>query len=234
MNTVKILENTIQTYAWGSRTAIADLLGEKSPSAEPQAELWMGAHPKAPSMVNVDGRRVALNEVIEQNPTAVLGQYPSERFKRRLPYLFKVLAAERPLSIQAHPNLSQAREGFERENRNGIPLNADHRNYRDDNHKPECICALTPFWALKGFRRQKEVLAILTALNLPELKGLMGCLREGPSPQGLKPFFRKLIKMEAYQRTAIITAVTRRIKSMEKPEPHLAWALKLHAPQRVI
>ena len=146
------LDNVIQEYAWGSRTMIADLLGCPSPSDVPQAELWMGAHPKAPSNVVAGGERVSLAAGIEAAPAEILGTRVSKQFGGRLPFLFKVLAAAEPLSIQAHPTLAQAREGFARENEANIPVDAPDRNYRDDNHKPEIICALTPFWALNGFR----------------------------------------------------------------------------------
>ena len=153
MTGICLLENTIQEYAWGSYTAISDLLGNDSPANTPQAELWMGAHPKAPSKVRCNGKWISLLELIDKNSHDILGKKVAQRFKNRLPYLFKVLAAAKPLSIQAHPSLDQASEGFDRENRLGIPLDAPNRNYKDDNHKPECICALTFFWALNGFRK---------------------------------------------------------------------------------
>jgi mannose-6-phosphate isomerase len=155
------MKNTVQEYAWGSFTAIAELLGNGSPSKTPQAELWMGAHPKAPSMVNCDGNWISLLEFIEKNPDRILGKKVAEKFNNRLPYLFKVLAAAKPLSIQAHPSIDQAKQGFERENRQGIPLDAYNRNYKDDNHKPECICAKTRFWALNGFRKNSNIVGLM-------------------------------------------------------------------------
>ncbi|MCK4466938.1 MAG: hypothetical protein KAU60_01150, partial [Desulfobacterales bacterium] len=103
MKTISILKNTVQEYAWGSYTAIAELLGKKSPSATPQAELWMGAHPKAPSMVKYGGKWISLLELIKNNPKDILGKEVAQKFNNTLPYLFKVLAAAKPLSIQAHP-----------------------------------------------------------------------------------------------------------------------------------
>ena len=140
-------------------TAIPELLGQKTPASKPQAELWMGAHPKAPSMVRVNGEWRSLPAFIEEDPEGVLGEATARRYQGRLPYLFKVLAAEKPLSIQAHPSRKQARAGFKRENELGIPLDAPERNYRDEHHKPELICALTDFWAMCGFpppRREEE------------------------------------------------------------------------------
>ena len=108
MKRMSLLKNTVQEYEWGSRTAIAELMGKPTPSQKPQAELWMGAHPKAPSMVNVNGEWISLKTLIEENPQDCLGDVVSEKFNNRLPYLFKILAADKPLSIQAHPNLAQA------------------------------------------------------------------------------------------------------------------------------
>ena len=119
MDRIARLKNPVQAYAWGSRTAIPELLGLPMPSDRPCAELWLGAHPKAPSRVRVEGRWVPLDQVIESDPVSILGKGGADRFSKRLPFLFKVLAADQPLSIQVHPNLDQAREGFERENRLG-------------------------------------------------------------------------------------------------------------------
>ncbi len=156
------LSNRIQGYAWGSRTAIPTLLGVP-PTGAPQAELWLGAHPSAPSTVS-DGR--TLDAFIAQAPSRILGVKVAERFEGRLPFLLKVLAAAEPLSLQAHPSLEQARVGFAAENAAGIPVAAPHRNYRDANHKPEIICALTPFRALCGFRRVADTVRLFDALGL--------------------------------------------------------------------
>ena len=166
MKSICLLRNPIQEYAWGSATAIPDLLGVQNPDDTPQSELWMGAHPKAPSQVNYEGRWVALPELIQAHPIDILGKQTAAKFADKLPYLFKVLAAARPLSIQAHPSLEQARRGFQRENDLNIPLSAPNRNYKDANHKPECLCALTSFWALCGFRRYSEILELIEKLEL--------------------------------------------------------------------
>src|SRR5512139_3459451 len=167
---VLVLENPIQGYAWGSRTAIAGLLGRPTPSPGPEAELWIGAHPKAPSRIVSPPGLGTLERVIQQDPVAVLGHEVCDRFGNELPFLLKVLAAAEPLSIQAHPDHEQARRGWARENAEGIPVDAPHRNYRDPNHKPELVCALSsPFVALKGFRPVDEVARRLDALGGPEL-----------------------------------------------------------------
>ena len=158
MDRIGVLKNPIQNYAWGSRTFIPQLIGELAPANTPQAELWMGAHPKTPSQVLCDGEWISLAELIQENPEGILGDSVAKKFSNKLPFLFKVLAAAKPLSIQAHPNRDQARQGFARENRLRIPLNAPHRNYRDENHKPEMICALTSFWALSGFGKIEDLI----------------------------------------------------------------------------
>ena len=156
------LRNQVQKYDWGSNSAIPDLLGMENTEQEPMAELWMGAHHKSPSEIVVDpdsGETRSLLEAIGEEPNGFLGERSADRFYGRLPFLFKVLSAERALSIQAHPTLQEARHGSQRENAAGIPLDAPHRNYRDANHKPELLCALTDFWALRGFRPLKEIFA---------------------------------------------------------------------------
>ena len=115
MATISLLKNTILEYAWGSTHAIPDLLGRPNTENRPQAELWMGAHPKAPSLAYQNGRWVSLQQLISQDPEGILGKRVAKRYHNRLPFLFKVLAAAKPLSIQAHPNKHQAQKGFQRE-----------------------------------------------------------------------------------------------------------------------
>lgn len=158
------LDCTVQHYAWGDREALPAMLGVE-PSGEPCAELWMGAHPKAPS--GVAGTDTTLLDVINGDLGAMLGSALAERFGR-LPFLFKILSAAQPLSIQAHPSLDQARTGYARENAAGVALDAADRTYRDDNHKPELICALTPFSARVGFAPlsdSRRLVAALVATN---------------------------------------------------------------------
>ncbi len=199
---VKILplENTIQNYAWGSKVYIPELLGEPTPAAEPQAEMWMGAHPKAPSMV--DGRE--LPEIIADDPDGILGRRVAARYNGKLPFLFKLLAAGTPLSIQAHPNLEQAKDGFARDNAAGIPLDAPNRNYKDPNHKPEIICALSEFWGLNGFREIPEILAVLTAAELPTITPELDGFRANATTAGLRRFFREMMELPTARKTALI------------------------------
>lgn len=227
MKTIGLLKNTIQEYPWGSYTAIPDLLGSDSPAGSPQAELWMGAHPKAPSLVKCDGRWISLLELIEQNPVDILGKKVAEKFNSRLPYLFKVLAAAKPLSIQAHPSRSQAIKGFERENRLGIPLDAGNRNYKDDNHKPECICALTPFWALNGFRKIPEMLSLMEQAGPQGLEGEIKELRNKPDSRGLKSFFQALMTMSRRRQKQIIDDALKNAQKLSQENQVFKWMINL-------
>lgn len=169
------IANTARDYAWGSRTAIAELLGA-TPSGGPEAELWFGAHDGSPSRIiepSIVGGATDLAQWIVSDPRAALGD------RSRLPFLMKVLAAGSPLSLQAHPSAEQAREGFARENALGIPIDAPHRSYRDEYPKPEVIVAVSDtFEALCGFRPKEEAAEALTSVGLRELVGRLDELPE--------------------------------------------------------
>jgi mannose-6-phosphate isomerase len=182
-------------YDWGSRTAIAEFLGHPSPSPTPQAELWIGAHASAPSMLEADGRRRTLSEWIAESPEARLGSTVCEEFGGRLPFLLKILAAESPLSLQAHPSREQARVGHAREDALGIDLSAPQRNYKDTNHKPEILCALGPFDALCGFRPVELTLHLLETLAVPSLAPVVDALQASPHADGLKSAFTYLLTL---------------------------------------
>ena len=228
MRKIGLLKNSIQEYAWGSRTAIPELLGQPVPADKPQAELWMGAHPKAPSQVLADGLWRSLPEVIQESPEETLGQEVAARFSNKLPFLFKVLAAAKPLSIQAHPNKEQAGQGFVRENELGIPLDAPHRNYRDDNHKPEIICALTPFWALNGFRKIEETLSLLEEARIPGLAEIVSFLQSHPNRAGLKKFFNHLMTTDSGKQRKIVEQAVNSAEKKTNEEPVWTWMIKLN------
>ena len=180
------ITNTPRPYAWGSTTAIAQLLGHEA-SGSPEAELWLGAHPGSPSVIldpTQTGGATTLDEWIAADPQTTLGRFAASG---RLPFLLKVLAAGSPLSLQAHPTLEQARAGFARENDRAIALDAPERNYKDAFPKPELIYALSPtFDALCGFRPLEDVRALLLALI-----GASLCL-EDPQPQPLEDLLDSL------------------------------------------
>ncbi|MEU6605172.1 mannose-6-phosphate isomerase, class I [Streptomyces shenzhenensis] len=175
------LDNTIRPYAWGSATAIPKLLGVE-PTGEPQAEMWMGAHPGAPSRT----ARGTLVDVIDADPKRELGPEAVTKFGPHLPFLLKILAAGAPLSLQVHPDLAQARHGYADEERRGIPVDAPHRNYRDANHKPELICALTEFDGLCGFRDPLRAADLLDGLGVDSLKPYVDLLHAHPEDAALR------------------------------------------------
>jgi mannose-6-phosphate isomerase len=193
---VELLRNVVRPYAWGSRTAIAELLGGPIPTPHPQAELWLGAHPADPSvLLHADGAQTSLLEAMHIDPDRQLGSRCARRWGNRLPFLLKVLAAEEPLSLQAHPSEEQAAEGFAREEARGIPRDAPERNYSDPNHKPELICALTELHALAGFRDPLRTVELLTALDTPLLDPYRRMLAAEPNADGLRTLFTTWITM---------------------------------------
>jgi mannose-6-phosphate isomerase len=171
-------------YAWGSRYGIAALQGRPVPSPGPEAELWMGAHPSAPSGLERDGRATTLDAVIAADPDRELGPRCAARFGARLPFLLKVLSAEAALSIQLHPSRAQAQAGFGAENERGLPPGDPARNYVDDWPKPELLCALTPFEALTGLRTPADAAGLLRTLAVDQLQPLAAELEHGTSDVG--------------------------------------------------
>jgi mannose-6-phosphate isomerase len=194
------LDNCVRDYDWGSRTAIPELLGVP-PAGRPQAELWMGTHPSAPSRLAGDG---TLADRIEADPEGELGDAVLAEFGPRLPFLFKVLAAARPLSLQAHPTPEQAAEGHAAEHGRDVPLSAPQRNYKDRSHKPEVLCALTPFRALAGFRDPAGSARLLAGLGVPALAGYRERLA---APGGLRQVVSELLTLPAGERADLVGAV---------------------------
>ncbi|MEV6659295.1 mannose-6-phosphate isomerase, class I [Nocardia fluminea] len=188
------LVGALRSYAWGSRTALAQLCGRPVPSAHPEAELWFGAHPADPAHVRTDSGPRSLLEVLVADPAGELGAV-ADTFGARLPFLLKILAAEEPLSLQAHPSSAQARAGFERENRTGVALDSPLRNYRDDSHKPELVVALERFEALAGFRDPHRTVDLLRALDVPGLNFYAELLAAQPDSAGLRTLFTTWITL---------------------------------------
>jgi mannose-6-phosphate isomerase len=229
---VLMLRGVVQHYDWGGHHFIPDLLSVKNPSCKPFAELWIGAHAKAPSLVELGG---PLDKLIAEEPEAILGQAANEHFHGRLPYLFKVLDVHKMLSIQAHPTLAQARRGFARENAEGISLEASGRNYKDDNHKPEIGVALTEFWMLHGFRPLEQIADILG--QNPELGSLMVGFPQRLAAAGhdhearrglLRELYSNLMNMPQEQVDLLLNALLSRLRDKppaEKDTPDY-WALR--------
>ncbi|MDP8203207.1 MAG: mannose-6-phosphate isomerase, class I [Candidatus Tenebribacter mawsonii] len=162
------LRNPIRDYEWGSKTFIPNLMSEETVAEEPQAEMWMGTHHLASSRIKIDGKEESLLQIISVDPLIMLGEKVAAKFNNELPFLLKVLAAASPLSIQAHPNKIQAEKGFKLENKKHIPTDSALRTYKDSNHKPELICALTSFEALCGFQPIEEIIERFNYLGLEE------------------------------------------------------------------
>ncbi|MGW0161782.1 mannose-6-phosphate isomerase, class I [Mycobacterium sp. NPDC003323] len=186
---MNLLRGAIRKYAWGSRTAIAEFTGRPSPTANPEAELWLGAHPGDPAHCDTDAGERSLLEMITADPEGQLGRGTRDRFGDALPFLAKVLAADEPLSLQAHPSAQQAVQGFELENHLGIPLNAPTRNYRDRSHKPEIIVALGNFEALAGFRPAARSAEFMRALAVSDLDPFITLLTDQSDADGLRALF---------------------------------------------
>lgn len=210
------LINSVQNYAWGSKTALTDLYGIENPAQQPMAELWMGAHPKSSSRVqSANGQAVSLREVIDSNKAALLGEAVAERFGE-LPFLFKVLCAAQPLSIQVHPNKHNSELGFARENAAGIPMDAAERNYKDPNHKPELVFALTPFLAMNAFREFGEIVSLLqpVATAHPAIAKFL----QQPDAEHLSELFASLLNMQGEEKSHAL-AVLKNVLDNEQGEP---------------
>ena len=204
---MELMDNRIRPYAWGSRTAIAELLGAPSPAPHPQAELWMGAHlGDSSSLIGPAGER-PLIESIADKPVLLLGERVEARFGPRLPFLFKVLAAAEPLSLQAHPSADQAARGFELEEAAGLPIDAVGRNYKDASHKPELICALTEFQALCGFREPATTVRLLADLAVPQLDHYLSLLSGQPDADGVRALFSSILTIPSAVLAPLLNSV---------------------------
>ena len=193
------LINSVQNYAWGSKTALTDLYGIANPNNLPMAELWMGAHPKSSSKIeDASGQVRSLRDVIDADKAALLGDKVAQRFGE-LPFLFKVLCADQPLSIQVHPNKQASEIGFAKENAAGIPLDAAERNYKDPNHKPELVFALTPFLAMNAFREFSEIISLLQPVA--GAHNAIAHFLENPNADALSQLFASLLNMQGEEKS---------------------------------
>jgi mannose-6-phosphate isomerase len=222
-----VLENPVLNYAWGSRTAIADLLGRPAPSALPEAELWIGAHPKAPSRVVAPPGLGTLDRVIQDDPVGILGHEVCDLFGNELHFLLKVLAAAEPLSIQAHPSHEQARRGWARENAEGVPLDAPRRNYRDPNHKPELLSALSAFTALKGFRPLEDLARALEPVARPEIAPELGRLAREKTPLALRALCARLMTLDTAEQAPLLKRATSEAARRRRSDPAWEWVARL-------
>ncbi|WIK88833.1 mannose-6-phosphate isomerase, class I [Varibaculum cambriense] len=210
------LSGAVKDYAWGSPRAISDFTGIDF-GGQRVAELWFGAHNGAQTLAG--GR--PLSEVISADPAGILGADVAARFDGALPFLLKVIAPEQPLSLQVHPGKELAEAGFQAEEEAGIPRNSPRRNYRDRNHKPEMIFALTPFEAFAGFRAPRRAIEVLDNLNAPLAREMLEILRAHPGYRGLRAVARKLLapldEERRVQIEAVITACQDRLDRGTSP-----------------
>ncbi|EKF9987896.1 mannose-6-phosphate isomerase, class I [Vibrio cholerae] len=226
------MTNPIQNYAWGSKTALQQLFELENPTHEPQAELWMGAHPNGCSGIAINGKIVQLSDFIAQNPNVILGEYTARQFGE-LPYLFKILAAENALSIQVHPNKQQAERGFAQEEQLGIALTASHRNYKDPNHKPELVYALTEYQAMNGFRANQEILNYFIELSIDEIQPLVDAFQSNPTEQGLRDFFSGLLSLQGEIKNRALEVLITQAKQIDLPLFQLIIELEKHYPNDI-
>ncbi len=196
------LTGSVQNYAWGSTTALPAFLGVE-PDGRPQAELWLGAHHSAPSLLGSQ----SLADVIAADADGVVGEAAVEEFGPQLPYLLKVLAAAQPLSLQAHPTRSGAQDGFAREEKAGMDRGAPTRLYRDDWPKPEMLVALGDVEALCGFREPDETYALFARLGVPAAADLVAPL-QGGGPDQLAEVFARVLGLADAERAVIAQVVT--------------------------
>ena len=202
-----LLRGAVRTYAWGSRTAIAEFTGRPSPTAHPEAELWFGAHPGDPAWLETEEGERSLLDTLRDDPEGQLGAATRGRFGDTLPFLLKVLAADEPLSLQAHPSAHQAAEGFDREERHGIPVSSPVRNYRDRSHKPELLVALEPFEALAGFRPAARSVELMRALAVSDLDPFVSLLSDQSDADGLRALFTTWITAPQPDLDVLVPAV---------------------------
>ena len=207
------LRGVIQPYAWGSRTAIPEFLGVDA-TGEPQAELWLGAHPLAPS--TVDGE--PLDKLVAQDPVRMVGRASVEAFGPRLPFLLKIIAAAQPLSLQAHPSREQAEAGYAREQAAGVPRDAPHRTYRDGWPKPELLCALVETEALCGFREPAETYQLFERLAVGTALELVAPLADThlPAAERLRLVFSRLLRLASEERS-LIPEIVLAAKTLQGP-----------------
>ena len=197
------LTGKVQNYAWGGFEYIPALRGFENKEHEPCAEYWMGAHPSASSIISDGVGEIALNEYITQYPAATITQKVFDRFGE-LPYLFKILDVKEMLSIQVHPTKTEAVKGYEAEDAAGIPLNAPFRNYKDKNHKPEVMVALSEFWLLHGFKSQDALMQ--TLLEVQEFNIFMPLFKK----EGYKGLYQCVMEMDQTDVDTLLAPLVKR------------------------
>jgi mannose-6-phosphate isomerase len=202
------LKGKVQHYAWGGYEYIPSLLSINNPEKKPFAEYWLGAHPNHPSVIRSGAEENSLDQFINSYPE-VLGAAVQKQFNS-LPFLLKVLDVRQMLSIQVHPDKMSAEFGFNKENELGIPLTAANRNYKDDNHKPEMMVALSDFWLLHGFKPADKLIETLSAI--PDFVFLVDEFQS----KGYKALYEKVMLMDQQEVNKILKPVIDRVLPLYK------------------
>lgn len=222
-----------RNYAWGSTTNIQELLGLPRDGG-PMAEVWYGAHPSDPStVVDERGGQTTLDRLIDADPARLLGSRSVSEFGETLPFLMKLLAPGQPVSLQVHPTPANARTGFIAEQVEGVPIDAPHRSFKDTNHKPEMVFALTEFQGLVGFRTPSHIIDLLAAYRHPAMRGIHRQLVSDPGPAGLKECLRLLVELGANEVDQIVSEATELAADAQAPnadEHHTVAELAQYFP----
>lgn len=223
MQAIIPLKGIVQHYDWGGFQFLPQLLATPNPDQQPFAELWIGSHKKGTAKAMLPEGQLPLSELIHQQAVQILGEKVYTYFDGHLPFLFKILDVRKMLSIQAHPTKKSAEIGFQQENEKGIPLDAFHRNYRDDNHKPEVMVALTDFWLLHGFRSVEEIAATLE--EVPAFHVLQAAF----ASRDIKALYQYIMELPQDQVDDILAPLKQQldakaaVQSLEKSTPDY-WA----------
>jgi mannose-6-phosphate isomerase len=197
------LKGKVQHYAWGGYEFIPHLLGVANTEHKPFAEYWMGAHPSASSDIVTPNGLLSLNELIKGFPEITIGKKVQQQFGE-LPYLFKILDVREMLSIQVHPTKDEAIKGFEEEEAKGIPIGAPTRNYKDKNHKPEVMVALSEFWLLHGFLQQDSLKKVLQ--SVPEFEKFLSLFKNDQ----YKKLFQHVMEMPQHEVNTLLAPLVHR------------------------
>ena len=216
------LNGKVQHYAWGGSSYIPGLVGIENNHQLQHAEYWMGAHPSAPSTITVDSNPVSLLDYVHHHPIETLGKEVYKKFGE-LPYLFKILDVNDMLSIQVHPSKMEAEKGFAWEEEAGIAINASHRNYKDRNHKPEVMVALSDFWLLHGFKVESELNKVLK--DVPEFNFLIPVFEA----EGYFGLYKKVMELSQPEVDNILKPLLQRVVESKPTNKKLSefWVAKV-------
>lgn len=215
------LTGSRRSYDWGSTTAMFEFLGG-APDGAPFAELWLGAHPTAPSTAHTPGGTAPLDEVIATDAAMQLGHRVHSQFGR-LPYLLKLLAPARPLSMQVHPSPEMAQAGFREEESRGVPLTDPSRSFKDQYHKPEMVYALSRFEGLVGFRTKDQVHCLLSRLDGP-VKAALDTLSVATGNASLQDALRQLLQLSPTEVDDVVAACRDRAATSTDAEERTAYS----------